>query len=132
MRVRKVLRFLRARSRVFLLAVGLVLAAPGCGAALPSAGADPVPIPGCHGGPIRAVDPLIRVRLAVLSGADPAADPNPAVWRIGHGEGWLFRAPGVRWRGSGFFAVLRTGWRYDTPPLKGCCTVTFGYRARTC
>ena len=27
---------------------------------------------------------------------------------------------------------LRTGWRGDTPPLKGCCTVTFGYRTRTC
>ena len=28
-------------------------------------------------------------------------------------------------------AVLRTGCKGDTPPLKGCCTVTFGYRART-
>jgi len=33
---------------------------------------------------------VIRVRLAVLSdpdsGADPAADPDPAVWRFRHGE----------------------------------------------
>jgi hypothetical protein len=46
--------------------------------------------------PILAV---IRVRLAVVSGADPAADPDPAVWRFWHGEGWLFRLPGVPWRG---------------------------------
>ena len=29
-------------------------------------------------------------------------------------------------------AMLRMGFTHDTPPLKGCCTVTFGYRARTC
>jgi hypothetical protein len=29
-------------------------------------------------------------------------------------------------------AAYGVGWRGDTPPLKGCCTVTFGYRARTC
>ena len=51
--------------------MGLGLAAPGCGAALPSAGADPFLIAGCPGLPIRAVVP---VRLAALSGPDPAAD----------------------------------------------------------
>jgi len=73
--------------RVFHLAVGLVLAAPICGAALPSAV------------PIRAV---IRVGLAALSGPDPPPIPDPAVWRFRHGEGWVFRGPGVRWRGGGF------------------------------
>lgn len=56
---------------VFLLAVGLVLAAPGCGAALPSAGADPFLILGCSCPPIRAV---IRVRLAALSAPDSGVD----------------------------------------------------------
>jgi hypothetical protein len=43
--------------------VGLGLAAPICGAALPFQGVDPFPIPGCSGPLIRAV---IRVRLAAL------------------------------------------------------------------
>ena len=81
---------------VFLLAAGLVLAAPGCGAALPIHAADPFLIPGCPGPPIRA---LIQVRLAALSDPDSAADLDPAVWRFWHGEGWLFGAPGVPWRG---------------------------------
>jgi hypothetical protein len=29
-------------------------------------------------------------------------------------------------------AAFGIGRRGDTPPLKGCCTVTLGYRARTC
>jgi hypothetical protein len=64
--------------------VGLGLAAPGCGAALPSAGADPVPDSGGEEPPIRV---LIRVGLAALSGVVPAADPDRGVWRIRHGEG---------------------------------------------
>ena len=60
--------------RVFLLAVGLGLAAPGCGAALPFAGADPVPDSGGEEPPIRA---LIQVRLAALSGPDSATDSLP-------------------------------------------------------
>jgi hypothetical protein len=29
-------------------------------------------------------------------------------------------------------AAYGVGCEGDTSPLKGCCTVTFGYRARTC
>ena len=51
--------------------MGLVLAAPVCGVALPSAGVDPFLIPRGEEPPIRAV---IQVRLAVLSGPDSATD----------------------------------------------------------
>jgi hypothetical protein len=123
-----VLRF-RSALRVFLLAVGLGLAAPGCGAALPSAGADSVPDSGGEEPPIRA---LIRVGLAARSDCRscrrslPESVAIPARWcgRLG--------APGGGVAGLRFLAVLRTGWKGDTPPLKGCCTVTCGYRARTC
>ena len=41
--------------------------------------------------------------------------------------------PKVPCRGDGQkLALLRSGCRGDTPPLKGCCRVTFGYRGRTC
>jgi hypothetical protein len=56
---------------VFLLAVGWVLAAPGCGAALPSAGADPVPDSGGEEPPILGLTgAVIPLGLAVLSGPD--------------------------------------------------------------
>jgi len=57
--------------------VGLGLAAPICGAALPFQGVDPFPIPGCSGPPIRAV---IRVRLAAL--------PIPILPLIPDREAW--------------------------------------------
>ena len=61
-----------------------MLAAPGCGTALPFQAADPFLIPGVRSQPIRVV---IRVRLAARSAPDSAADSDPAVWRIWHGEG---------------------------------------------
>ena len=42
-------------------------------------GADPVPESGGEEPPIRAVIP---VRLAALSGRDPAADPSSGVWQF--------------------------------------------------
>ena len=42
-------------------------------------GADPVPESGDEEPPIRAVIP---VRLAALSGRDPAADPSSGVWQF--------------------------------------------------
>lgn len=61
---------------------------------------------------------------------DVAVPPRP-----GGPLGW-FRRPirgllcGIR-EGQNL-AMLRMGFSPDTPPLKGCCTVTFSYRARTC
>jgi hypothetical protein len=71
-------------------------------------------------------------RIAARSDPDSAADSLPESVAIP--ARWCGRlgAPGGGVAGMRFLAVLRTGWNGDTPPLKGCCTVTFGYRVRTC
>ena len=82
-------------------------------AALPSAGADPVPESGVFLLPIRAV---IRVRLAVLSGPDSAAGPYPAAWRFQHGEGEVLAFPECRGGGGGFCrAAHEVEGRHVTP-----------------
>jgi hypothetical protein len=93
----------------------------------------------------------LRVPIPALIRGVPAANPrpDPDLIRCAFRSRFRRRFPGrqcgdsgpvcVRFAAPGgavarmrFLAVLRTGWRGDTPPLKGCCTVTLGYRARTC
>jgi hypothetical protein len=95
--------------------LAVVLAAPFCGAALPFQAADPFPIPGGEeqrsGG-----DPG---PISGASGSDSGADPDRAVWRFGHGEGWVFRAPGVPWRGRGFLPCFARGVGVTRHPRMG-------------
>lgn len=56
----------------------------------------------------------------------------PALGALGGGPDADFKGLGFGIRQVKIVRCFAPGWRYDTSPPDGYCTVTFGYRTVTC